>query len=479
MMTINLAIFRNAVVNNDFHDDQSIVANAADKFGSKLDLNSGTTPLRTAFIASLNESGMMATLSKDEQASIKNQHTALTFGEVRSAFKNATVDIRGNDKQAVANESNIAKECLTNMCEDTYKDIKGHVEAQLQRIGKMESKLEEYSALKASNGLGGSAFTDAQIPVFDKMEAFYIQRKLPLLSEISPQIEKDLESGGAKLAEVFGNPDYDMKSRLDAYTLMFLKNTDSNSKERYDECRSSSVFKERGRELRSVSTGSSASAKDMHSGLSAAEDREVSQENTFDIEIRHAKGFFDAVYSNTTVQDFRRANAPFVGGASGSILSEIMDIEYAAGGTSPASTGKNELSADELSNREILIGVKAMQLISLGHHSLSECLLAAQSLGYFKDVPDPLTDYSGAVDKLADKMSGILNDESKDEVAIGVGANDELAPVDAPAAPNVGAVMGSDVPAAAPTATQLDQVDPQVNDSNIAKDVNKDVEQVK
>lgn len=116
-----------------------------------------------------------------------------------------------------------------------------------------------------------------------------------------------------------------------------------------------------------------------------------------------------------------------------SLLSEILDIEFAAGGTEPKVADSDGISADELAKRELLLGVKSMELIALGHHSLSECLIAAQTLGYFQHIESPLENYPRAFAQFDQFMGNALMDQPEAQLEVAMVAADHADPIDVPA----------------------------------------------
>ncbi|WP_100915610.1 hypothetical protein [Pseudoalteromonas spongiae] len=437
-MTFELTAFRNIAQNKGLQDTANLIDNHGGKFGDISELGSSATPLRDEFVKSLDQSGMMKGLSLDLQTILKNSATPLTVGEVREAFKSSTIDIRGNDKVAAAKESSIARQGLLGMGSSAFKAIKEHINGQLDRIIDMENKLVSYREHKTEGTLNTSELTSEEQGVLEKIDKLYIDARIEkALVDRKARLLEKIDTNKINIAEIFGDSYNDMKTRLDAFTNFYLISTDAHSKERSDSARENDVFKDRGRGDNIERRDRAPSVKDKNAGISAQEHRRESQENVFAKSIFHAKGKLTAqdVDASNTVKAFRENGAPFIGGVSGSLLSEILDIEFAADGTEPKVADSDGISADELAKRELLLGVKSMELIALGHHSLSECLLAAQALGYFQHIESPLKDYPKAVSQFDEFMSDALKDKPEAASEVAMVAAEQAAPVNDSAAP--------------------------------------------
>jgi hypothetical protein len=98
--------------------------------------------------------------------------------------------------------------------------------------------------------------------------------------------------------------------------------------------------------------------------------------------IPHGKDFWDA--SDALVFNvFKQLGAAFVAAVSGTTEMFIISLEQ--DNLIPYLEG----SAAAPKIREVLIVMWMAQLISAGHHSQTEILMASKAMGYFKDVPAP------------------------------------------------------------------------------------------
>lgn len=127
-------------------------------------------------------------------------------------------------------------------------------------------------------------------------------------------------------------------------------------------------------------------------GIATGSDRTPDTRNLFTQNIDHAKGRIRGFLDSETFQRFQQSGAPFIGGASGTIQYMTMELE--------SRKPLKKLDRTELQEREKLLAMMSAQLVAAGHHSMTECLIAAKTYGYFKDVPDPLIDYDAAMKAL-------------------------------------------------------------------------------
>lgn len=132
-----------------------------------------------------------------------------------------------------------------------------------------------------------------------------------------------------------------------------------------------------------------ASMDSPHVGITTTQDLTPDTSNVYGANVFHAKGMLRAQLDDETVKEFRKSGAPFIGGASGTMQQFAMQMES----VKPI----DQLTKQELQEREKVLAMLAVQHVAAGHHSMAECLLGAKPYGYFKDVPDPLKDYDGAM----------------------------------------------------------------------------------
>lgn len=104
-------------------------------------------------------------------------------------------------------------------------------------------------------------------------------------------------------------------------------------------------------------------------------------------------------HSDSMARRLRLMDVPFIGGASGSTLCFILALEDMSvrGRATDALWGDDEVVYEydgeglpegliaSIEEREALIGLFISVLIAGGAHSLCECLIVAQSMGYFRD----------------------------------------------------------------------------------------------
>lgn len=162
------------------------------------------------------------------------------------------------------------------------------------------------------------------------------------------------------------------------------------------------------------------SFSNFDAGITDRVNRDDTTRDFFATKTEHAKGLLEGDEggkindeNRKIYQQFQDADAPFIGGASGTMQGLIMGMEM--------KKKKSDLDEDELEQREKLIGVYMATLINGGHHSASECLIAAQKYEYFKDVTDPLKNYTTAMRQLGDRLSdvGLPTDLTAKVTAVG------------------------------------------------------------
>lgn len=171
-----------------------------------------------------------------------------------------------------------------------------------------------------------------------------------------------------------------------------------------DKGRNQPFFQDRGR--KTMERTRSPSFSNRHGGITTGRDRSGSTTDVFVANTQHAKGALIGDQSSETYKKFQESGAPFIGGASGTMQFIVMELEA----TKPI----DQLSNAERQEREKLLALNSARLVAGGHHSMSECLIAAQAYGYFSNVPDPLKDYDASM-KALEKHFGNLGLDSGDK----------------------------------------------------------------
>ncbi len=138
-----------------------------------------------------------------------------------------------------------------------------------------------------------------------------------------------------------------------------------------------------------------------HVGITTSNDRTADTKDQYQGAYFHAQTQFRGKMDSDTVKKFQKSGAPFIGGASGTIHAVAVEMEVR--GKVPVA----ELDPAEIQERERVLAMLSVQHVAAGHHSMSECLVAAQTYGYFKDVPDPLTNYDSAMQGLEQHLQGL------------------------------------------------------------------------
>ncbi len=161
--------------------------------------------------------------------------------------------------------------------------------------------------------------------------------------------------------------------------------------------RDNSFFKDRGRSPPPRERRNS--INNRHAGITTGADRTPDTVDAYAAPVFHAKGQFRLELDSQTVKEFQKSGAPYVAGASGTMQYIALSMED----TSPVDKAK----PDERAKRERVLAMLSAQHVAQGHHSMAECLVAVKPYGYFKDIPDPLTDYDGAMKALDERLKDL------------------------------------------------------------------------
>jgi hypothetical protein len=157
-----------------------------------------------------------------------------------------------------------------------------------------------------------------------------------------------------------------------------------------DQGRSQPFFADRGRKI--MERPRAGSFANPHGGIATGRNRSGSTSDVFTAPVQHAKGSLIGDQTSETYKKFQQSGAPFIGGASGTVQFIVMEME--------AKKPLAQLSNAERSEREKLLALNAARLVAGGHHSMSECIIAARAYGYFANIPDPLQDYDASMKAL-------------------------------------------------------------------------------
>ena len=144
------------------------------------------------------------------------------------------------------------------------------------------------------------------------------------------------------------------------------------------------------------------SFSNVDAGITDRVNRDDETRDFFATKVVHAKGTLQGDESSDIYKKYADAEAPFIGGASGTMQGLILGMEM--------EKPKADLTEAELKAREKLIGLHMAALINGGHHSASECLIAAKKYGYFGHVTDPIGDngdYTNAMKGLGDRLTAV------------------------------------------------------------------------
>jgi hypothetical protein len=226
-------------------------------------------------------------------------------------------------------------------------------------------------------------------------------------STLGSELEREVNNlppkcTGVHFAEFTLKPGSPFKSAIDHVGIVVKKLDSTLYKQGRDKV---PEFKNRGRRdaTKDEKLSRHDSFKSKDAGIVAREFRRDSVTNVFSSKVAHAKGSFRSVEDGhedyVTPAAFRKAGAPFVGGASGTVSAIVQGLEL--------EKSYKDLDLHERQDREAMLGTYFATLVAGGHHSLSECLIAAKAYGYFAEVPHPLKDYNGAMKGLQESMNDL------------------------------------------------------------------------
>jgi hypothetical protein len=200
---------------------------------------------------------------------------------------------------------------------------------------------------------------------------------------------------GLEFADFFANQDSRFKGMMDE-----VGNPLQNKFPELDaKAREQPFFKNRGRNKSPLPRERRLSMDSRHVGITTGADRTGDTKNVYSEDRYHAKGAFLARLDDETVKKFQKSGAPFIAGASGTLQFIALEMEN----RKPF----DQIDQAELQEREKVLTMMSVQHVAAGHHSMSECLLAAKVYGYFDDVPDPLVDYDAAMKAFEKHMQGL------------------------------------------------------------------------
>lgn len=202
------------------------------------------------------------------------------------------------------------------------------------------------------------------------------------------------------VSEVRGEEEFDFKALIDGlqnYIFATDPNCDRSARQR-------AFFTDRGRLTVERNKRRFGSDRNRHAGIADSDNRPPRLDNVFAQPLRHFKGYTARDPRSAIAQAFKRSGTPYIGGASGTIDGLLMLTNRAW----PLTGLDAETKKARIRHHERLICLYSASLISCGHHSLMECLLPAQAYGYFKRMPDPLSEgYAKTIDYLTAHLKRI------------------------------------------------------------------------
>ena len=276
-------------------------------------------------------------------------------GVDKLAKRQRGLDARGNDPMATKRESSWAAEFVQNPPGDVLTSTLTYLNDLPEKIGN-RNIIGTPEFKKKLQTLGDQ-------PTGVQFATFFADQKTGfkgLMDEIGLPIQNNF-------------PELDAKARDQPFFTDIGRNAGSK----------------RGRNAGGLPRNRRQSMTNRHLGITTSMDRTTDTEDVYNTDVNHAKAEFLARLDDETVKKFQKSGAPFIAGASGTIQFIAMEME----------TRKpfEQLQPDELKEREKVLAMMSVQHVAAGHHSMTECLLGAKPYGYFKNVPDPLTDYDGAM----------------------------------------------------------------------------------
>lgn len=215
---------------------------------------------------------------------------------------------------------------------------------------------------------------------------------------------------------VFGM-DYYINWKLEAeapYGAVLPSSRITTIKDRDRAVRDHAVFQQRGRVFNEMYLVRTNSFENNDAGIAAQEYLPAEAGGFFHQKLMHGgKSCNTRVDEEYAARVFAARGAPFCAGASGSIEYMVLSMEDDCGGHCPLGLVPAEL----LRVREALIGTMSAALVAGGQHSLGECLVVAQAMGYFAGVPSLITGYFTAVSAFEQYLA---------RLGVGVGRGEEM-----------------------------------------------------
>lgn len=209
---------------------------------------------------------------------------------------------------------------------------------------------------------------------------------------------------------VYGMDCY-INSRLQADSIPKGKGPDGSKarmNQRSAALRGKQFFQERGREDLEDEYIRQNSLKNRHAGIAALEFMPPEAMGFWPVKITHGgKSYYTRDDHQYGAKLLRHLRAPYAGGASGSIEYMVLSMEdtgckHCKEGLIPLVSGDNPSVI-----REALLGLMTAILIAAGQHSLAECLLVAQAMGYFTGVEDVSQNYYAAAESFETYMASL------------------------------------------------------------------------
>jgi hypothetical protein len=205
---------------------------------------------------------------------------------------------------------------------------------------------------------------------------------------------------GGSAGEELGLDKY-IKARAEAWCVLpggrrqLLRERDAESRARwYFQRRGRIIMPEAGPLESPMKLRYCKSGLNCHAGIAETEWMPDEAKDIFGTPVSHGKNLIARDDSGGSLAAlFRHLDAPFVGAASGSIEQFVLTMEDDCCGAHP----EGLVPCSALDVREALIGLQTMTLVAGGQHSVAECVIVAQGMGYFSQVPKVEDGYADAV----------------------------------------------------------------------------------
>ena len=268
------------------------------------------------------------------------------------------LDARGNDPMATKRESGWAVAFVRNPPQEVLENTVDYLKNLPDKInGKPVKFMQDFKQNRLAGLIPGNGY-----PTAGAFTGFFADKTISNFKAMMDAVGEDI-----------GDYDEELKQKA----------------------RDQLYFQDRGRD-RAPPRPRRQSMDSRHAGITTGMDRTPDTKDVYAKPLFHAKGQFRADLNSETVKQFQKSGAPYIGGASGTMQFVAMTMEH----QQPI----EKIDLPELDKRERILAMLAAQHVAIGHHSMAECLLGVKDYGYFKDVPDPLVDYDGAMQALDKRL---------------------------------------------------------------------------